>query len=106
MKKAETCNNVALLTNIPVEADALKVRFLNEISAHVARSGGDGGGNGDGGDPVRPQVKKHKTVSIRTINTATTWQLETKEDVERYIQTLQTKLNALLEKDTIVNIEF
>lgn len=29
--KAESCNNVATLQNIKVEADALKVRCLNEI---------------------------------------------------------------------------
>ncbi len=102
-KKAETCNNVALLTNIPVEADALKVRFLNEINRYVEPKPPVGPNPPVG--PVVP-VKKHKTVSIRTINTSTTWQLETKEDVERYVTALQKKLNGLLEENTIINIEF
>ena len=53
--KAMSCNNVATLQNIKVEADALKVRRLNEIEkkkrkslqreqpAHVAETGNYGG---------------------------------------------------------------
>ena len=36
-EKAEHCNNVAQLQNIKVEADALKIRCLNEISAEEAK---------------------------------------------------------------------
>ena len=32
MKKATTCNNVATLQNVKIEADALKVRLLNEMA--------------------------------------------------------------------------
>lgn len=35
--KAESCNNVATLQNIKVEADALKVRCLNEIEKEEAK---------------------------------------------------------------------
>ena len=40
--------------------------------------------------PVVP-IKKKKTVSIKTINNATTWQLETEADVKRYIAELEKK---------------
>jgi hypothetical protein len=125
--KAEACNNVASLQNIKIEADALKVRFLNEIAAFVAKRQADAeeerkrreqeekekqGGQNDS-KPDQPSVlvqvkpvKKRKTVSIKSVNSSTTWQLETPEDVQKYISALQAKLNGLLEEDTIINIEF
>ena len=142
-EKAESCNNVASLQNIKIEADAMKVRFLNEISTFVTKrqeeaaaeeerrrreqeekehlEGNNAGMRENDGatggtkyvehphdhpvTPVKP-VKKRKTISIKNVNTSTTWQLETKEDVQKYINALQNKLNSLLEKDTIINIEF
>lgn len=50
--------------------------------------------------------KKQKTVSIRAINTSSTWQLESAEDVRRCVAELQDRLMKALEEDTIVNIEF
>ena len=129
-KKAESCNNVASLLNIKIEADALKIRFLNEISAYVINRREkaaeeerrrrekeekerqkNGSNIEDPKDtpeiivPVEP-VKDLKTYSIKDINTSTTWQLETQEDVQKYITALQNKLNGLLEENTIINIEF
>ena len=142
-EKAESCNNVASLQNIKIEADAMKVRFLNEISTFVTKrqeeaaaeeerrrreqeekehsEGNNAGMRENGGAtggtkyvehpqdhpviPVKP-VKKRKTISIKSVNTSTTWQLETQEDVQKYISALQAKLNGLLEDDTIINIEF
>ena len=47
-----------------------------------------------------------KTVSIRAINTSSTWQLESAEDVRRCVAELQDRLMKALEEDTVVNIEF
>ena len=116
-EKAETCNNVATLQNIKVEADALKVRLLNEIieeeayivasqkpeisptpvSGKVAET------------PVeynKPKVKTQKTVSIKSINMETTWRIETEEDVDRYVESLKAKLKQNIKEDTILNVEF
>lgn len=111
-KKAESCNNVATLQNIKVEADALKVRLLNEIGEEEARliearkpitpvvppTGGV--------QPPKPKVKAQKTISIKTINTEATWRIETEADVERYIDALKTKLKQRIQDDIILNIEF
>ncbi|MDO4472419.1 MAG: BREX system P-loop protein BrxC [Bacillota bacterium] len=112
--KAEHCNNVATLQNIKVEADALKIRCLNEIATEEAKltppetppqPGPEGGDKPD--IPVVPvKVKKQKTVSIKSINTENTWQLETSADVKKYIAALEAKLLNALEDDTIINIEF
>ena len=116
--KASHCNNVATLQNIKVEADALKVRCLNEISneeakiiaAEQAEQEREGRNNNGGQDdtPVKPQpkVKKKKTVSIKSINDAATWQLESEADVKKYLAELEKKLMNALEEDTIVNVEF
>ena len=53
-----------------------------------------------------PKVKRKKTISIKTINNAASWQLETEADVKRYVDELEKKLIKILEADTIVNIEF
>ncbi|MCI8646068.1 MAG: BREX system P-loop protein BrxC [Firmicutes bacterium] len=115
--KAISCNNVAILQNIKVEADALKVRCLNEIEkeeakiiaaeqpAYVAETQNYGRETIALAAPA-PKVKKKKTVSIKSINNAATWQLENEADVKRYIAELEDKLMKALEADTIINVEF
>ncbi len=127
--KIESCNNIAALQNIRIEADAMKIRCLNEIdtleakllaqkaakeAAQKAREQAENtDSQGEGGDPIpapiptpTPKVKKRRTVSIHSVNSETTWQLETPEDVHRYVSELEKKLLSRLEKDTILNIEF
>ena len=118
--KATHCNNVATLQNIKVEADALKVRCLNEIQAaenrilaqraaeQSAKQQEQPAGEIEPTKPVAPapKVKKRKTLSIKSINTETTWQIESPEDVKHYITELEKKLMRTLEEDTIINIEF
>ena len=126
-EKATHCNNVATLQNIKVEADALKVRCLNEIAAAEAKLLAEKQAEEErrrkeqnpdpvdttGGkqpDPVvvvpAPKVKKQKTISIKSINTEATWQLETSDDVKKYIAELEKKLMAQLEDDTVIHVEF
>ena len=53
-----------------------------------------------------PRVKKAKTISIKSVNAEQTWQIETPEDVKRYITELEKKLLGTLEDDTVIHIEF
>ena len=100
--KADRCNNVAMLHNIRVEADALKVRLLNEIvEKEKELSANVGPGSG-----TTTETKKKKVISIKSISTATTWQIETAEDVDAYLNALRSKLIESLEDNTIINIEF
>lgn len=120
-EKAESCNNVAVLQNIKIEADTLKVRCLNEISAAENKiltdkaaenqvessvNGCDGWQNADIAAAPAKKVKATKTISIRSVNAEHTWQLESEEDVKRYLAELEKKLIATLEEDTVINIEF
>lgn len=113
--KALRCNNVATLQNIKVEADALKVRCLNEIETEEAKIiakeqpsnvADDSNTESSVTNPPTPKVKKRKTISIKSINNATTWQIENEADVRKYITELEKKLMNTLEEDTIINIEF
>ena len=110
-EKAETCNNVATLQNIKVEADALKVRCLNEIRLEEERLTPKPvapleTGEGSNEKPPVTLVKRNKTVSIKTVNHSITWQIEKEEDVKRYVKELEKQLMDMLEENTVINIEF
>ena len=112
--KAESCNDVATLNAIPTEADALKLRCLNEITdmeerlraEQAAKEASAPTDNTPTPPPVVKPVKKRKSVSIKTINNATTWQIETEDDVKKYVAELEKRLLATLEDNTVINIEF
>ncbi|KJS18733.1 MAG: ATPase [Clostridiaceae bacterium BRH_c20a] len=117
-EKAKSCNNVAILQNIKVEADALKVRLLNEIAKkeeqiaiakakEVAEHPTDYGQAGtDTVSPPQPKIKKHKNISIKTVNMANSWQIESVQDLDKYMAVLRTQIIKELDEDTIINIEF
>jgi len=116
--KAKACNNVATLQNVKVEADALKVRLLNEMTKKdeqiaaakakdLAEKPAEFGQSGkDPVPPPQPKVKKHKNISIKTVNVANSWQIESVEDVDKYMAALRTQIIKELGEDTIINIEF
>ena len=109
--KADTCNDVAALQAISTEADALKVRCLNEINETESvltppvEPPIDDGGVGET-PPTAAPIKKYKSVSIKSINSSSTWQIETEEDVKKYVSELEKRLIAALEDNTVINIEF
>lgn len=117
-EKAKSCNNVATLQNIKVEADALKVHLLNEIAKKdeqlaianaktVAEEPPKHGGPAT--QPVaapQPKIKKHKSISIKTVNVANSWQIETEQDVDKYMAALKAQIVKELAEDTVINIEF
>jgi hypothetical protein len=122
-EKAETCNNVAVLQNIKVEADALKVRMLNDINAEEARiiaskqkPASQEVGSNQGTEPnqvkeekeafPKVKMKQQRTVSIKSINSEATWRIESEADVERYVDALKAKLKQHVKEDLILNIEF
>ena len=116
--KASQCNNVATLQNIKVEADALKVRLLNEIdkkdemlaAERVAEEQEKYNVNGDKTVDIKPvpqpKVKRKKNISIKSVSVSSSWRIETAEDLEGYIAALKKRILIELDADTIVNIEF
>jgi ribosomal protein S18 len=116
-QKTKNCNNVAILQNIKVEADALKVRLLNEIITEEARiltSRRTGAVQAVTSNQLKEQkkvftkvkIKEQRTVSIKSITTEATWRIESEADVERYTEALKEKLKKQVKEDLILNIEF
>lgn len=117
--KAKSCNNVATLQNIKVEADALKVRLLNEIAKKdeqlalalakakaIAEKQAEYGNSGTKPVDPPPKIKKHKNISIKTVNVANSWQIESVQDVDKYMAVLREQIIKELDEDTVINIEF
>lgn len=116
IEKAQSCNNVALLQNIKVEADALKLRLLNEIDKideKLAREKTENekhnqptSGGAEPPAPPQPKIKKRKNISIKTVNVASSWQIESVQDVDTYIAVLREHIIKELDENTVINIEF
>lgn len=120
---AEHCNNVSSLRSYADKADALKLRLLNEMDAldnklaqqqaaeEARRKAEEAKQNGtpDAEVEVAPapvKIRKTKNVSIKMMTGTSSWRLESKADIDKYIAGLRETLEAQLDEDTIVNVEF
>lgn len=112
-RKAKTCNNVAKLQNIKIEADTLKIRCLDEIDTEEAKlipkpplpnNGGDSYGSEDITSSV--VTKKHKNISIKSLNHEASWEIESEADIDKYLESLRKQIKCQLEENTVVRIEF
>jgi len=111
--KADSCNNVATFQNIKVEADALKMRLLGEITKRDAQLTVAAKPSADVSQvnepnvsiPV-PQPPRIKRVSIKNVNVGGTWQVKNKADIDARLDELRQKLYSEIEDNTVLNIEF
>lgn len=117
MEKAKNCINVATLKNIRLEADALKIRLLDEMSKrdeqNLGKESGESGLSYDGVEKPdikpQPEITKNKTtknISIKNINRSNSWRIETEEDVDKHLNDLRESILKELGEDTIISIEF
>ena len=120
---AEHCNNVSSLRSFADKADALKLRLLNEMDAldnklaqqraaeEARRKAEEAKQSGTSTDeveiaPAPVKIRKTKNVSIKMMTGTSSWRLESKADIDKYIADLRKTLEAQLDEDTIVNVEF
>ena len=120
---AEHCNNVSSLRSYADKADALKLRLLNEMDAldnklaqqraaeEARRKAEEAKQNGTPAAeaevaPAPVKIRKTKNVSIKMMTGTSSWRLESKADIDKYITGLRETLEAQLDEDTIVNVEF
>ena len=120
---AEHCNNVSSLRSYADKADALKLRLLNEMDAldnklaqqraaeEARRKAEEAKQSGTSTDemeiaPAPVKIRKTKNVSIKMMTGTSSWRLESKADIDKYIAGLRESLEAQLAEDTIVNVEF
>ena len=119
---ATHCNNVSTLRSYADKADALKLRLLNEMdeldaalasqrAEEARRKAEEAKQSGTPAletevPPAPVKIRKTKNVSIKMMTGTSSWRLESKADIDRYIDSLRKSLEAQLDEDTIVNVEF
>jgi hypothetical protein len=127
---ANSCTNVSVLRGYADRAETLKIRLLNEMDkldqeiavkkAEEIRKKLEAKAKETGQydtDLIEKQVskvaeengyqcKQVKNISFRKIAKTSSWHIENKEDVDRYVEELRLKLISELDANTIVNIEF
>jgi len=119
--KADRCNNVATFQNIKVEADALKMRLLNEltkkdaelaaaqkpsVTSPAADDKTDKSSAVAENPPPYQAPPKVKSISIKTVNVGGTWQVRSRTDVDARLEELRQRLYKEIEDGTVLNIEF
>lgn len=112
-KKAETCNNVTILRSYADQADAVRIRLLNEMDKRDAELATPPTPPVQPGDPpvtpptppVRP-AKRRKNLAIKSLTQTTSWRIESDADIDAYLAALRRRLESELDPDTIVNVEF
>ena len=108
--KAQSCNNIATLKSISYEADALKIRLLNEISAEenkiLAQLAAEQQ-KAEQEQPVAPAPiqRRRRNVSIKSLSPYSSWEIKSEADIDRYLAELRLKIQCELEDDTIINVE-
>lgn len=122
-KGAASCNNVSVLRSYADKASALKIRLLDEMvqldaalaaknaaeeaarAAEEAKQKGESEPKKDTGKPAQ-KPKTIRNVPIKKLSKASSWRLESKDDIEKYLAALRTALESELETSDIVNVEF
>ena len=108
--KAQSCNNIATLKSISYEADALKIRLLNEINAEenkiLAQLAAEQQKE-EQEQPVAPAPiqRRRRNVSIKSLSPYSSWEIKSEADIDRYLAELRLKIQCELEDDTIINVE-
>ncbi|SFO16463.1 BREX system P-loop protein BrxC [Proteiniclasticum ruminis] len=105
-EKANSCNNVAILQSIKLEADALKMRLLDEIDTKdqvIRETEEQYGDKSDQADDTNIKTIL-KAYSLKSISTSTTWIIKSEEDIEEYLEKLRTGIRSKIEENTIIHI--
>ena len=89
---------------IKIEADALKIRLLNEMAKRDETLAEEMFPYGDEDKP-KPPVKKRKSISIKSVSLTSSWQIEKAEDLDKYISDLREQVLKEIKENTIINIE-
>lgn len=117
---AEECNNVSVLRSYGDKAEALKLRLLDEIDElymeemrkEAERQSKEpkpttGALHLSQRDHIEPYtIRKISNVAIKKITHTSTWRIESKEDIDKYVDELRKSLIEQLEENDILNIEF
>ena len=107
--KAEKCNNITTLRSYADQADAVRIRLLNEMDKRdreIDPPAPPVDPDGDGTKPIQPKAKTRKNIAIKYLTQTTNWRIESEADIDAYLAALRRRLESELDPDTIVNMEF
>ena len=102
--KATSCNNIALLVSMNLEADTLMTKLFNEMAERDI-SVKEPPGGGDVNPPIVP-AKKTRHINIDAINHNKTWIINDENDLEEYIERIRKKILEELDENTVIRIQF
>ena len=126
---AQSCNNISSLRSFADKAGALKIRLMDEMDnmdrqiaerkqaeeirriEEEAKKRGSDVSDVEVARSIAEQkkqykVRKTKNVPIKKITGTSSWRLENKADIDKYVEELRMRLLSQMDEDTIVNIEF
>ncbi len=122
ISKAQHCNNVTILRSYADQANAVKLRLLNQMdkldaeiamkAAEAAKKTGMAAEQAGSANMVREEriyaakPKKKKNLAIKAVTQTSSWRIESKADIDSYVEALRKRLEQELDEETIVNIEF
>ena len=112
-EKAEKCNNITILRSYADQADAVRIRLLNEMGERDAElipptppvQPSEQPPVTPPTPPVRP-TKRRKNLAIKSLAQTSSWRIESDADIDAYLAALRRRLESELDPDTIVNVEF
>ena len=60
-------------------------------------------------EPKKPEhavTKVYRNLNIRDLTNYASWQIETKEDLQKYMDALYEKIESNMADNTVINVEF
>jgi len=106
MIEAESCNNINDLYGCQTQSEIVKRNIFKEMDALDAKEVKTPPVNTGAGIVVPIKPKQVRNYFINQLVPATSWRIESDEDVDYYVEQLREKLKDALAKDGIINIKF
>ena len=119
IKKAESSKNIANLNVYDVEAETLRNRYIKDIQEEIKikieiekkrkeerKRKEKRTGKSSEATEIEVPIKNFEFVSINDIYNSTTWRIENKRDLDKYIEELKESLEKEIKENTVLNIKF
>ncbi len=120
-KEARSSDNIAIIRSYTDRADTLRGRILDKMSKldqqidkrkpdEAAEASGETLEQGDKSlhisqTEIQFKTRKILNISMKNVAGPASWHLESKEDVEKHLDSLRESILSQLDEDTILNIE-
>ena len=109
LRNAEKSENIREIETFDKEASNLKSKLLDEFEKQeeeILRENSKTENSVEDSPAIPIRIKKPKIIGIAKINKDRVWKIQSKEDIENYLEKLRKKLEKELEDSEIVEVEF